>query len=635
VPTDQTLFTVNSLTVNGAMDITNNAVQINYGSAANDPITTIRADLSAAYTANYAGAGLAITSSTAAARPGAFVIGYVDNTAADQLKFALTVPGDANLDGTTNFNDLLLVAQHFGQSTAKGNTVSWSTGDVNYDNFINFNDLLIIAQHFGDTLAKAEAPQPLILSAAVEYIRLDADGQHVDIWNNATASGTPAQSILLSTISSVSYAGPAGGDQVIVDFSNGDPLPPSGLSFAGGSATNTLEVIGTTGNDAATVNGSTISIAAPFGASSITYAGANTIIFNGDNSGADTLTQTAAPGGGANLVFAGFTALDTLNVNGGTFTVPAGAAGGGIFTYTLGTVSVAAGAKLVLSPSDVPADQTLFTVNSLTVIGAMDITDNAVQISYGSPANDPVATIRSDLSAAYAANFAGANLLITSSTAASKPSAFAIGYVDNTATDQLKFALTVPGDANLDGTTNFNDLLLVAQHFGQSTAKGNTVSWSTGDVNYDNNINFNDLLIIAQNFGNSLAKAEAALLPPAIVASVAAPAPSLAISSSVTPSVQIPSAAAPTIAPTIALSAIAPIETKRNFTLAPFAGATVADAPVTRPARTRIVVASAPAMPTDAIANDALVGVWNGISAGPDAPFSDRRRRDRQLFDIH
>jgi hypothetical protein len=413
----------------------------------------------------------------------------------------------------------------------------------------------------------------------------------VDIWTNATASGAPAQSVLLSGISSLTYTGPAGGDQVIVDFSAGDPLPASGLTFTGGSGSNTLEVIAAAGADTATVNGTTFAITTPLGAASIAYSGVTTLIFDGNNAGADTLTQTAAPGGGANLVFSNPTSLDTLNINGGSFTVPAGPDGGGIFNYVLGTVSVAAGAKLGLAPSDTVTDQTVFTVSSLTVNGALDITDNAVLINYGSAPNDPVATIRSDLAAAYTAKYSGATLAISSSIAAANPGSFVIGYVDTPAADQLKFALTVPGDINLDYSVTFSDFSIVSKDYGQSISKGNSVSWASGDVNYDGQVTFADLSIVSKNLGDTLAKALAALMPP--------------ISQVVTPAAPAPQTVA---GPALAAST----------------------ASASAPATGVLFAATSPALPTDPITNDALVGVWSALS--PDAdPFHriphPRRRR--------
>ena len=148
----------------------------------------------------------------------------------------------------------------------------------------------------------------------------------------------------------------------------------------------------------------------------------------------------------------------------------------------------------------------------------MNITNNSLVISYQTAPTDPVATIRSELTAAYAAKYAGSSLALTSSTAAATPSLFAVGYVDNTTTHQLTIGFTVPGDTNLSGATDFTDLTTVAQFFGQSIAKGNNVSWSTGDVNYDGQVDFNDLTIVAQYFGQSLTKSQASELPASFVA---------------------------------------------------------------------------------------------------------------------
>lgn len=63
--------------------------------------------------------------------------------------------GDANVDGTVNFADLLTLAQNYGQTNA-----IWDQGDFNGDGAVNFDDLLLLAQHYGQTSASAE-PAPL------------------------------------------------------------------------------------------------------------------------------------------------------------------------------------------------------------------------------------------------------------------------------------------------------------------------------------------------------------------------------------------------------------------------------------------------------------------------------------------
>jgi hypothetical protein len=52
-----------------------------------------------------------------------------------------------------------------------------------------------------------------------------------------------------------------------------------------------------------------------------------------------------------------------------------------------------------------------------------------------------------------------------------------------------------PGDANLDGTVDFNDLVALAQNYNTS---GKT--WFHGDFTYDGTVDFNDLVQLAQNY---------------------------------------------------------------------------------------------------------------------------------------
>lgn len=79
-------------------------------------------------------------------RPGA------TNAAIGGFTFDLPVPGDANLDGTVNFADLLLLAQNYGQPNE-----NWQHGDFNGDGAVGFTDLLILAQHYGQSLEEPPA----------------------------------------------------------------------------------------------------------------------------------------------------------------------------------------------------------------------------------------------------------------------------------------------------------------------------------------------------------------------------------------------------------------------------------------------------------------------------------------------
>jgi hypothetical protein len=163
-----------------------------------------------------------------------------------------------------------------------------------------------------------------------------------------------------------------------------------------------------------------------------------------------------------------------------------------------GEVTLAPGAAIVLHTS------------ALTLTGGtIDVTDNSIQIHYTSPT--PFATVRKAIFA---------NQIKTSSADAHH----ALGYADsadnivpNLPANTVLITYALAGDANLDKTVGFADLVTVAQNYGQST----NANWDQGDFNFDGAVGFADLVIIAQNYGRTLAPI---ISPPPAAASLAIPA---------------------------------------------------------------------------------------------------------------
>ncbi|MGA2233564.1 MAG: dockerin type I domain-containing protein, partial [Tepidisphaeraceae bacterium] len=150
---------------NSSLDITNNILTINFPAGA-DPANTIRGYLASGYN-NDKWNGAGIISSNAAADAGLYAVGYADGSrdsgtpaGATQIVMENTLAGDANLDGTVNFADLLVVAQNFNHMLdTHGNAIDWADGDFNYDGVVNFADLLLVAQNFNKTLSAGQLEQ--------------------------------------------------------------------------------------------------------------------------------------------------------------------------------------------------------------------------------------------------------------------------------------------------------------------------------------------------------------------------------------------------------------------------------------------------------------------------------------------
>ncbi len=88
----------------------------------------------------------------------------------------MTNPVDVNNDGTVNVLDLVLVAQHLGETVAPNSEV-----DVNGDGIVNILDLTLVAGHLGGETAAAPAivsgtPDAAMIQAWIEQAQLENDG---------------------------------------------------------------------------------------------------------------------------------------------------------------------------------------------------------------------------------------------------------------------------------------------------------------------------------------------------------------------------------------------------------------------------------------------------------------------------
>jgi hypothetical protein len=107
-----------------------------------------------------------------------------------------------------------------------------STGD-NPDGALSFPDIYTARVAFQpvDTAVTATAgPGPTTFR-----VRLDPTGQNLQVYeNNPALAGAPTYTTAFSRVRTLTVTGQGANDTLIVDFSNGSPLPPGGLTNNGG-----------------------------------------------------------------------------------------------------------------------------------------------------------------------------------------------------------------------------------------------------------------------------------------------------------------------------------------------------------------------------------------------------------------
>ena len=117
--------------------------------AGTDPVSTIKAMLTASCDGGRWDVGQ-FRDSTAATT--GLTLGMVDNTTTHQVTVMATYPGDFNLDGDVDKDDLAIFYAHAFTGT------SWQQGDANYDGVVNGLDRDLLVSHIG--LPPLPAPSP-------------------------------------------------------------------------------------------------------------------------------------------------------------------------------------------------------------------------------------------------------------------------------------------------------------------------------------------------------------------------------------------------------------------------------------------------------------------------------------------
>jgi len=210
------LFIAGSIAPTGRLDLTDNAMIIDYTGAS--PAATIRQQIIAGRGGPGLGGswtGMGITSSTAAAanatEPDSRSIGYAENGSlplgpytsfrgqpVDDTSLLLTYArtGDANLDGVVNDDDVTIVGATYAPGVPQP---SWALGDFDYNGFVDDDDVTLLGTFYDpnaillpataqgqSTVAAVPEPSTLLLLACCLALLLAPRLA----WRSAKSAGT-------------------------------------------------------------------------------------------------------------------------------------------------------------------------------------------------------------------------------------------------------------------------------------------------------------------------------------------------------------------------------------------------------------------------------------------------------------
>lgn len=244
-----------------------------------------------------------------------------------------------------------------------------------------------------------------------------------------------------------------------------------------------------------------------------TLVGANSKGKFDQSGGTHTITgalQLGSAGGAKNL--------DVFNLSGGTLTSGTlTLSSSGFFNQTAGTTTTQAFAMLGNSTYKLGGGTLKVATLQLDATKSkLDLANQGMLVDY--TGSSPILTIRAYALSGYNGG-AWTGTGLTSTTAAANPSTRAVGFGEakdvlglsgnNTATwdgytvdaTSILVRYTLAGDANLDGSVGFADLVKVAQNYGNSSG---SAIWTQGDFDYDGKVDFSDLVKVAQTYGGAL-----------------------------------------------------------------------------------------------------------------------------------
>ena len=335
----------------------------------------------------------------------------------------------------------------------------------------------------GRTSAKRSAPRPQnataellevrrLYATSTLYVKRDPTNPLVaDLWNNTShqGTGTPTQTAsIASGAPGIAINGQIDGTAVTIDYTGGTTLNSNGFLFQGNSAytaSNSILLIGTAGNDTTTVTSSKVT----FNSTPINYTYVGNLYYN--------------PFGGT----------ENLTVSSGRLVLPSGGSGGGIVQRTFSNLNISANALLYVAPPPTHGDrQLLIAPNAYFIInGKLDMTSNDAIVRNGNLAG-VTGNVRNGINLTTSATGVVTNKgTAPTNIAVVSPTDIRSSTFDGVALgNDVIVEWTFDGQLNFDGIVDGSDYALMDNAFNQRSGGtgGSSVpatGWEDGDYNYD------------------------------------------------------------------------------------------------------------------------------------------------------
>jgi fibronectin-binding autotransporter adhesin len=400
-------------------------------------------------------------------------------TAIGQSNSLLTNPGTVRTNSTLQVNTLADggVASSIGSGSNAASSLVLNGGTLKYVGAGSNTDRLFTLSPLGATLDSSgtgavnftntgaivtadAATRSGTVDSATANAKFVAVADVSDLTVGMTVSGTsvPAGTTIVSihpAVTSGNFTGGPGTASYYIQVSAALPVGTTIPDLAFGNQNRALSLTGT--NTAANTISGALSDSTG-GKLAITKTGAGTWALAGTNS---------------------YTGATT--VSGGTLAVNSPAAISAGSTVTVGGGTSAAVYKIGWDGTTTSASLALPT---LAANGKFDIAKGRVVLT---------GTTEAAVAALVGDGAAGTGTIYTSSFGSGK----AVGFGDVGA-GGVTVRYTYQGDADLNGTVNFNDFLVLQNNFNNSGV------FSKGDFDYNGTVNFNDFLVLQNNFGNSI-----------------------------------------------------------------------------------------------------------------------------------